>query len=72
MSSGDATEILKAIMLGKDYPPAGVEDTPGNRQAWDRIKRQVEEYAQRAGISVNAAASVLLVEALRAERRRKS
>ena len=32
------------------------------------IKRQVEEYAQRAGVSVNAAASVLLAAALRADR----
>jgi predicted HicB family RNase H-like nuclease len=34
------------------------------------LKRQVEEYAERAGISVNAAACVLLTEAFRAERRR--
>jgi predicted HicB family RNase H-like nuclease len=35
------------------------------------LKRQVEEYAERAGISVNAAACILLAEAVRAERRRK-
>jgi predicted HicB family RNase H-like nuclease len=34
------------------------------------LKRQVEEYARRAGISVNAAACVLLAEGLRTERRR--
>jgi predicted HicB family RNase H-like nuclease len=34
------------------------------------LKRQVEAYAKRAGISVNAAVCVLLAEALRAERRR--
>jgi predicted HicB family RNase H-like nuclease len=34
------------------------------------LKRQVEEYALRTGISVNAAACVLLAEALRTERRR--
>jgi len=34
------------------------------------LKRQVEEYAERAGISVNAAACVLLGEALRADRER--
>jgi hypothetical protein len=35
------------------------------------LKRQVEEYARRAGISINAAAWVLLAEALRLELRRK-
>jgi predicted HicB family RNase H-like nuclease len=35
------------------------------------LKRQVEEYAQQAGISVNAAACVLLAEGARAEKRRK-
>lgn len=34
------------------------------------LKRQVEEYAQRTGISVNAAATLLLSAAVRAERRR--
>jgi len=34
------------------------------------VKRQVERYAERAGISVNAAACVLLTEALREERKR--
>jgi predicted HicB family RNase H-like nuclease len=34
------------------------------------LKRQVEAYAKRAGISVNAAACVLLTEAFRAERKR--
>jgi predicted HicB family RNase H-like nuclease len=32
------------------------------------LKRQVEEYADRFGISINAAASVLLTEALRDQR----
>jgi len=34
------------------------------------LKRQVEEHAERAGVSVNAAASLLLAAGLRAERRR--
>ena len=34
------------------------------------LKRQVEEYAERAGISVNAAAILVLAAGLRAERRR--
>lgn len=34
------------------------------------LKRQVEEYARQVGISVNAAACVLLAEGLRTERRR--
>jgi predicted HicB family RNase H-like nuclease len=42
-----------------------------NLRVAPEIKQQVEAYAQRAGISINAAASVLLAEALRAERRRK-
>ncbi|MGW1745741.1 toxin-antitoxin system HicB family antitoxin [Streptomyces sp. NPDC002092] len=35
------------------------------------LKRQVEEHADQAGISINAAACILLAEGLRAERRRK-
>ncbi|WP_406422662.1 type II toxin-antitoxin system HicB family antitoxin [Streptomyces sp. NBC_00873] len=35
------------------------------------LKRQVEEYADEAGISINAAACVLLADALRLERRRQ-
>jgi hypothetical protein len=35
------------------------------------LKRQVEEYARRLGISVTAAASVLLADGLRAERRKE-
>lgn len=42
-----------------------------NLRVAPEIKQQVEEYAQRAGISINAAASVLLAEALRAERRKR-
>ena len=42
-----------------------------NLRVAPEIKQQVEEYAQRTGISINAAASVLLGESLRAERRRK-
>jgi predicted HicB family RNase H-like nuclease len=34
------------------------------------LKRQVEEFADAAGISINAAACILLAEGLRAERRR--
>ncbi|MET9916811.1 toxin-antitoxin system HicB family antitoxin [Streptomyces sp. NPDC006435] len=36
------------------------------------LKRQVEEYADAAGISINAASCILLAEALRMERRRKA
>ncbi|MGK5446615.1 toxin-antitoxin system HicB family antitoxin [Streptomyces radiopugnans] len=35
------------------------------------LKRQIEEYADRVGISINAAACVLLAEGLRMERRRE-
>lgn len=42
-----------------------------NLRVAPEIKQQVEEYSQRMGVSINAAASVLLAEALRAERRRK-
>jgi predicted HicB family RNase H-like nuclease len=35
------------------------------------LKRQIEEYAERVGISINAAACVLLAEGLRTERRRE-
>src|SRR5512147_2825543 len=35
------------------------------------LKRQIEAYAERVGISINAAACVLLAEGLRAERRRE-
>jgi len=35
------------------------------------LKRQIEEYAAQAGISINAAACVLLAEGLRTERRRR-
>ena len=35
------------------------------------LKRSVEEYAQLKGVSVNAAAILLLTEGIRAERRRK-
>ena len=34
------------------------------------LKRQVEEYADKVGISINAAACILLAEGLRGERRR--
>ena len=54
---------------------------PGKREPADKedlhlriqpaLKRQVEDYADRAGISVNAAATLLLAAALRAERRRE-
>lgn len=43
MSSGDAiTTILKAIMLGDDYPPEGIADTPENREIWEKIKREIK------------------------------
>lgn len=35
------------------------------------IKRAVEDYAERNGVSINAAASVLLGKALAVERRTK-
>lgn len=35
------------------------------------LKRQVEDYAAQTGISINAAAAVLLAEGLRAERRKR-
>lgn len=35
------------------------------------LKRQIEAYAERVGISINAAACVLLAEGLRIEGRRK-
>lgn len=34
------------------------------------LKRKIEAHAQRMGISINAAACVLLTEGLRSERRR--
>jgi hypothetical protein len=36
-----AAAILKAIMGGGEYPPAGVPDTPHNRLVWDKMKREV-------------------------------
>lgn len=39
---GDAITILKAIMMGKDYPPEGVADTPENREIWEKPKREIE------------------------------
>lgn len=36
------------------------------------LKRRIEEYATQAGISINAAACVLLAEGLRAEERRRT
>jgi len=35
------------------------------------LKRQVEEYARRHGVSVNAAMCVLVTDALRADKRRE-
>ncbi|WP_326794224.1 toxin-antitoxin system HicB family antitoxin [Streptomyces sp. NBC_01808] len=35
------------------------------------LKRQIEAHAQRMGISINAAACVLLAEGLRVEKRRE-
>lgn len=39
-----------------------------NLRVGSEVKRQVVEYAQKAGLSINAAAIVLLIEGLRAER----
>ncbi|WP_165959102.1 toxin-antitoxin system HicB family antitoxin [Actinomadura sp. KC345] len=36
------------------------------------LKRRIEEYAERAGISINAAACLLLDGGLQAEERRRS
>ncbi|MEU6241580.1 toxin-antitoxin system HicB family antitoxin [Streptomyces sp. NPDC047024] len=41
-----------------------------NLRVAPELKRQIEEYAERVGISINAAACVLLAEGLRVERRR--
>jgi predicted HicB family RNase H-like nuclease len=35
------------------------------------LKRKIEAYAERVGVSINAAACVLLAEALRAEGRKR-
>jgi hypothetical protein len=35
------------------------------------LKRQIEAYAERVGVSINAAACVLLAEALRIEGRKR-
>jgi hypothetical protein len=43
-----------------------------NLRVTPALKRQVEEYARGLGISVTAAASVLLAEGLRAERRKEN
>lgn len=42
-----------------------------NLRVSPELKRQIEEYARQTGISINAAASILLSEGLRAEQRRK-
>lgn len=42
-----------------------------NLRVGPEVKRQVEEYARNAGLSINAAAIVLVVEGLRAERCRR-
>jgi predicted HicB family RNase H-like nuclease len=42
-----------------------------NLRVAPEIKRQVEAYAKRAGVSINAAASLLLADALRADRRKQ-
>ncbi|GHH62613.1 hypothetical protein GCM10017673_02140 [Streptosporangium violaceochromogenes] len=42
-----------------------------NLRVSPELKRKIEEYAARTGISINAAACVLLAEGLRAERRKR-
>jgi predicted HicB family RNase H-like nuclease len=42
-----------------------------NTRMPEELKRQVEEYAERHGVSVNAATCVLLADALRADKRRR-
>jgi predicted HicB family RNase H-like nuclease len=41
-----------------------------NLRVSPELKRQIEGYADANGVSINAAASVLLTKALKAERRR--
>ncbi|MGW4444630.1 toxin-antitoxin system HicB family antitoxin [Streptomyces sp. NPDC004682] len=41
-----------------------------NLRVAPELKRRIEEYAERVGISINAAACVLLTEGLRAQQRR--
>jgi predicted HicB family RNase H-like nuclease len=41
-----------------------------NLRVSPELKRRVEEFADRAGISINAAASLLLAEGIRVQRRR--
>jgi predicted HicB family RNase H-like nuclease len=42
-----------------------------NLRVSSELKRRIEEYAAQTGISVNAAACVLLAEGLRAGRRKR-
>jgi predicted HicB family RNase H-like nuclease len=42
-----------------------------NLRVSPELKRQIEEYAAQTGISINAAACVLLAEGLRAGRRKR-
>jgi hypothetical protein len=32
-----AVLMLRAVLAGDTYPPAGVKDTPGNKTAWEAI-----------------------------------
>jgi predicted HicB family RNase H-like nuclease len=49
----------------------GVRRKSLNLRVPPELKARVEEYAAQAGISINAAACVLLAEGLRAEERRR-
>jgi predicted HicB family RNase H-like nuclease len=49
----------------------GVRRESLNLRVVPELKRQIEEYARKTGISINAAAAVLLAEGLRAERRKR-
>ncbi|WP_417198232.1 toxin-antitoxin system HicB family antitoxin [Streptomyces stelliscabiei] len=42
-----------------------------NLRVAPELKRRIEAYAERVGISINAAACVLLADGLRAERKRE-
>jgi hypothetical protein len=43
MSGADAVAILKALLAGEDYPPAGVADTPASRKLWADIAQSVDD-----------------------------
>jgi hypothetical protein len=38
-----AVTMQQAIMAGEDWPPAGVPDTPDNRELWDEITASLQQ-----------------------------